>query len=210
MHINIDDVTHSSEVESMPKESPPSDLLPRILRNRHTPRRTTFSMTEHGLEALSWLAGRHSPSTHLAVFKGIAELLDLFSDLTAKEKLLRALPPRPGGKRTRRTFVVDKSDLQLLTRFANDNNLPRDEAVEKLLLYYRVAERASQKARYEEQGRLVELWDKIVCEAALKFEREAVKVGTEPDDSVLDHFKEGVAVILAHGDLLPDDAETSE
>ena len=123
----------------MPDESATVEILARMNGDRKVKTtRTTFSFSESGLKALSWLAARRDPPTHRKAFEGTAFFAALFAkqadQADTRANILEGLPAVGGGDRMRRTFVIDQADLRALSLFAKKADMARDEATERLLI----------------------------------------------------------------------------
>jgi hypothetical protein len=166
--------------------------------------RTTFALTSNAHDALSWLAERNGSQRE--VFDGLAvsiELRQLGDDDT--DDLANSLPPVPSGEKIRKTFVVNRQFLKILSKFAEAYDLTRDEAVERLLLHYRPIVENNRRLRHENQRKVEDLWQEV-RDAAARFEQQAKQLLPE-DDPVLDYFLGEVSWVRNCGIMGSDDGE---
>ena len=124
--------------------------------------RTSFRLSEAGIDALKWLA-KHHGITAKDVFDKFCQdsVIEIYADMASKTRDDQT-PPK---KSVRKTLVISKGALKTLNDFSNKNQISRDELVDSSLIFLQLVTKEMLKKEHENNPRALEIISEFIAQA---------------------------------------------
>jgi hypothetical protein len=161
--------------------------------------RTTFKLTREATDDLVWLQEKNQLSAkelfEYLCTKILVERKDILSDCI--ERTSKDAPNKAKESSIRKTYVLSRGSIKILTDISKKNNLSRDILVSNLISAFRSMVKVQIEEEQKKQKKVIELINKFYTEAKTM---EEILKGIIPDTSTLEQFRKilGLAEKLAN------------